>query len=671
MDNKRLILVMAISFMLMMGWMSLSQYMLRTHPEWNQSKEPATAPSQPPPASQAAATRTAPATAPAVAIEAVNVDRNQSATLGFTGFDPKQQQKYSLGLELDARGASVRSVTLNRFRQAVGKDDPYVFQKPYAVGEAMKRQSLASQWLTVDGQGIDLSSRNWELVSSAADSAVYRLTVKTGAGPVTITKTYQIRPAASASLGYEVVVSHQFSSQATGPLKLRLWYSGPTIPHVENSRDMPEVVAGHDKDGTVVVTNNSATGFKPESAPQPIETKEGPLQWSGLLSTYFEAIVRPQLGKGEKTALDKVEVKALDKADEDGNVFVALTFETKELTLEAGQTVNSDLGVYFGPRWRDVLNSDYYAGLGYNKTLVLASGFCGMCTFQRLVDVLVWLLNVFHTVLRDWGLSIIALVIIVRLVLHPITKKSQIMMSKMGKLQPEMERLKKKHGDNKEELQKEMIVLYKEQGFTPILGCLPMFLQMPIWIALWSCLQSTFELRQAPFLWGLTWMKDLAQPDRLISFAPKNVWLIFTTARIDGINILPLFLAVVFWLQQKMTPKPPAMDDQQAQQQKMMQWMTLLFPLLLYNGPCGLNLYILTSTTIGIIESKIVRDHIKAREEAEKAGKVIVDAGPSRASRKSAPPAKPAKKGGLSGFMESLSKKAEEWQKEMERRKKK
>src|SRR5437870_6620714 len=96
-------------------------------------------------------------------------------------------------------------------------------------------------------------------------------------------------------------------------------------------------------------------------------------------------------------------------------------------------------------------------------------------------------------------------------------------MMKMSKMGPEMEKLKKKYGDNKDELNKAMMQLYKEQGFTPILGCLPMFLQMPIWIALWSALQSTFELRHAGFLrFGpvhLTWISDLSQPDHLIQLA--------------------------------------------------------------------------------------------------------------------------------------------------------
>jgi YidC/Oxa1 family membrane protein insertase len=255
----------------------------------------------------------------------------------------------------------------------------------------------------------------------------------------------------------------------------------------------------------------------------------------------------------------------------------------------------------------------------------------------------------------------------VRLLLHPITKRSQISMSKMSKLGPEIERLKQKYGDDKEALNREMMSFYREHGVSNFLGCLPMFLQMPIWIALWSSLQSTFELRHASFLWGYTWIKDLSQPDRLFYF-PEHA-LDWWRLHIDAVNILPVLMAVVFWFQQKLSPKPPTMTPEQETQYKIMQWMTLLFPLVLYNGPSGLNLYILTSTTIGIIESKRIRDHIKQREEAEKEGKVIVDAKVKKKQRDRDD--EPKRKGGLGGWLADLQKKMEDWQRDAQRQKRK
>jgi membrane protein insertase Oxa1/YidC/SpoIIIJ len=197
---------------------------------------------------------------------------------------------------------------------------------------------------------------------------------------------------------------------------------------------------------------------------------------------------------------------------------------------------------------------------------------------------------------------------------------------------------------------------------------------MPIWIALWSALQSTFELRHAGFLhFGnlhLTWIKDLSQPDHLIELShPINL---FGLIPISGLNILPFLLAGVFWLQQKYTPKPPTMTPEQEQQQKIMQWMTLLFPVMLYGGPSGLNLYILASTSFGILESKIIRDHIKRDEEAAKEGRVIIDAPQTRAGKGGKRGADiitpPRPKGGLMGWLAALQEKADRLTKETERR---
>ena len=229
-------------------------------------------------------------------------------------------------------------------------------------------------------------------------------------------------------------------------------------------------------------------------------------------------------------------------------------------------------------------------------------------------------MTTFHLILRDWGLAIIALVLVVRTLLHPITKRSQRSMMRMTKLGPEMERLKKKYGDDKDAMSKAMGEFYREHGLAALpLGCLPMFLQTPIWIALYSTLQAEFSLRHAPFLefFGvhLTWISDLARPDNLIDFG-QPVPLVFFT--IHGINLLPLLLAVVFFFQMKFQPQPVATTPEQASQQKLMKWiMVLMFPLFLYKAPSGLNIYIITSTLIGIFESKRIRDQLKAEEEAK------------------------------------------------------
>ena len=194
-------------------------------------------------------------------------------------------------------------------------------------------------------------------------------------------------------------------------------------------------------------------------------------------------------------------------------------------------------------------------------------------------------------------------------------------MAKMSKLAPRAEEIKKKYGNNKTEMNKQMMALYKEQGASPIMGFLPMLLQMPIWIALWSAVNASVDLRgegMLPF-----WITDLSMPDALF---PLNIPLPFF-GTIESFNLLPLLMGVAFYAQQKMMPiqAAAAANPQMAQQQKMMQvMMPILFPLMLYTVPSGVNLYIMTSTFAGVVEQKIIRKHIKEKEEADAVGLVAV-----------------------------------------------
>jgi YidC/Oxa1 family membrane protein insertase len=195
-------------------------------------------------------------------------------------------------------------------------------------------------------------------------------------------------------------------------------------------------------------------------------------------------------------------------------------------------------------------------------------------------------------------------------------------MSKFSKLAPKIEELKKKYANNKAELNKQMMLLYREQGASPITGMLPMMVQMPIWIALYSAIYASIELRGAAFL--PVWITDLSAPDALFRFKAVTLPLF---GKLDSLNLLPILMGVAFYLQQKLMPKQAAAsaNPQVAQQQKMMMIMLpLLFPLMLYKAPSGLNLYIMASTFAGVIEQYVIRKHIREKEEAESKGLVAV-----------------------------------------------
>jgi len=244
-----------------------------------------------------------------------------------------------------------------------------------------------------------------------------------------------------------------------------------------------------------------------------------------------------------------------------------------------------------------------------------------MAVIRPLAFGIIWLMNIMYRALPNYGIVIIILVFIVRLLMHPLTKKSQVSMSKMGKLTPKMEEIKKKYANDKVEMNRQMMALYKEQGASPFLGMLPMLLQMPIWVALYTAIDASISLRGARFL--PVWITDLSAPDSIVTF-PSISLVLFS---ISAINLLPILMGVAFYVQQKLTPQQAsaAANPQLAQQTKMMAIMTtVLFPVMLYSAPSGLNLYIMASTFAGAIEQYVIKKHIEQKDKAEAVGLVAV-----------------------------------------------
>jgi len=687
MSNKRLIVGVLVALVLTLGYYLLLQKLqekypsLRQQPPQQTATAPATAPATNPSSGSdtlAPPGTTAPATAPVLAAGALRAESAPAAQSATLGSSVRNDPNFVIGLYLTARGAGIDQAVLNHFRLDVKEEAPYSFQTPYEI-DPQNTVPLATRWISIDGQEVSLLGDTWALEvapTPASPSATYAITVAGSDGPlVRMRKTYKIRPKSDPETGgYEVAVNVSFENLAGRPLTIKSAFNGPTMPPRELDYGYDkEAVAGYSDGRFTVLERHFVDSF---TADQPSfdltkDDKGQAFQWAGLSTVYFNAFLRPDPQEGAPAGapayIGKVEARAVNPEADAQHRAIVLVFETTDLKLNAGATTTLPMRLFLGPKERKLLKNPHYsaAPLGYQETLISPSG-CTYCTFQTLIDVLVWMLNGFHFIVRDWGLAIIALVLLVRLLLHPITKKSQVSMMKMQKMGPAMEALKKKYGDNKEELNRAMMQFYKDQGATPILGCLPMFLQMPIWIALWQALNSTFELRHEPFLFGLTWIDDLSKPDHLIAMSSGQSFNLFFL-HISGLNLLPFLLGVAFWLQHKYQPKPATMTPEQAQQQKMMQWMVLLFPLFLYSSPSGLNLYILASTAFGIIESKVIRDHIKKREAAEAGkGPTIIDGPPpdrpqtGKVRRKE--PDAPPKKGGILGWFAELQRRAQSLQ---------
>ena len=150
--------------------------------------------------------------------------------------------------------------------------------------------------------------------------------------------------------------------------------------------------------------------------------------------------------------------------------------------------------MYLGPKDKSLFDKNQrFRDLGFVHVIDFSGCCCPSSIINPLAFLILAIMKGMHTVLFNYGLVIIVLVLLMRLAMHPITKKSQIAMNKMGKLAPKAEEIRKKYANNKPEMNKQMMALYREQGASPIMGFVPMLVQMPIWIALWSCGQQQYR----------------------------------------------------------------------------------------------------------------------------------------------------------------------------------
>jgi YidC/Oxa1 family membrane protein insertase len=234
--------------------------------------------------------------------------------------------------------------------------------------------------------------------------------------------------------------------------------------------------------------------------------------------------------------------------------------------------------------------------------------------FTRLMH---WLLNWLHFFLPVYGLDILLLTVIVRGLMFPITRKSVQSMNKMQAIAPEMKKLQEKYKNDAQARSQAMMELYRKHNVSPLGGCLPLLLQMPIFFGLYFCLQESIQFRLAPFLW----IQNLAAPDMLYRWGeniplisdPDNqvgflfLGLIPTSMFYLGpyFNVLPIIAVALMVVQQKLL-MPPAMDEQQEMQQKMMMWMSVVFGVLFYKVAAGLCLYFIISSVWGVAERKLL-----------------------------------------------------------------
>ncbi|MEN6577285.1 MAG: YidC/Oxa1 family insertase periplasmic-domain containing protein [Phycisphaerales bacterium] len=544
-------------------------------------------------------------------------------------------------LVLDSLGAAVRTATFSEFDDRDPKDpQPLTFLAPIGVNGS-EVLSLASRELVLVEQGrqLRLDRLSWkslgvEKLEDGGAAAAFEAAIIDGNDqPVLkLTKTYRVHPD-----NYMLDGAVRVENLSGKERKLYYALNGPVGLALESGyrMDMRKVIAAfRTAQGQI---QSSGLGMKDLAKADTADKRllrprsaDATFLWAAAVSKYFAAILVPTVN-GEPGG-DWVGGKwgvyynpDLDPRHNTGDESLGFVVQSTVATLgpvgQADSSRTDEFQFYLGPKDKGRFDKvALYRTLGFVHTIDFMNCCCPAGIINPLAFGILAIMKWMYGFIGNYGIVIIILVFIMRLILHPITKKSQIAMSKMTKLAPRAEEIKKKYGNNKAEMNKHLMELYREQGASPIMGFLPMFVQMPIWIALWSAIYTSIDLRGAAFL--PFWITDLSVPDALIRWPAITIPLVGW--QLGALNLLPILMGVAFYLQQKLTPmqQPSAASNPQlVQQQKMMNiMMPLMFPLMLYTAPSGVNLYIMSSTFAGVIEQYVIKKHIREREEEEAQG---------------------------------------------------
>lgn len=289
------------------------------------------------------------------------------------------------------------------------------------------------------------------------------------------------------------------------------------------------------------------------------------VDWAGANATYFLAAMMPESPRDAAARFSKGRERDL--------VYAEVAFQG--VNVPPGQSASRELRVYLGPKETGRLEE---AGARLDESI--QKGW-----FPPLTSFFVWLLQTTYGLVGNYGVAIVLITVLVRVLMFPIMQKQVKSMKRMGDMQPRMKEIQEKYADDKQKQSEEMMKLWKESGFNPMAGCLPMVLQLPVFIGLYYALQGAIELRQAPFF---GWINDLSAPETLFVLPGLDL----------PVRMLPLLMGGSMVLQQRLTPT--TMDPAQARMMGTV--MPVMFTFLFYQFASGLVLYWLISNVLGIAQ---------------------------------------------------------------------
>lgn len=643
MDTKRLVLAMTLSLAVMFAYQIILAKFYPPKPVQATATQVA--------ATQAAATQTSDAQAPVAMAEmapGTAPASSPTSTWHVQGADALHQMV--LGVDTPAvspdtfftqailtnRGAAIEQVLLvertntrkgfpYKYAKTVEGEQPYAPLQPLKIPSGEVEYSWATASIRVGQPQVTVPLRdvlwNHEVRQTprGAFEAKFWVDVLNGQTPVVrITKRFVLNPQS-----YAIAMGLSLESLSGQTEQVVVDQSGPVgIPSEDLRSDFRKVFVVNAEKNRPVPTKWTHAQLVKNEAPVVIGSAN-PIMWLALVDKYFTAITAPVAATGAPSPIADVRISTYSR-DPKAAGDIAMDLISPLLEVKAGAAATLQYDLYTGPKDPHIFtDNEQYLARGYN---LMNSAEYAWCTFSSLGELMTGLLHWLNRWIwpHNYGLAIVILVLLVRVILHPLTKHQQVTMTKMQQRQaevaPKIEAIKQRFAKDRQQIQTETMRVYREAGINPAsqaAGCLPMLIQMPIWIALYSALNYDINLRHAPFV---LWIRDLSTPDAFMHWdkavnIPLISWFI---GDVTNLNLLPVLLAVAMFLQQKFTPKPkpaagasPEQLAQQQQMQKMMGFMMIFMGLLFYNMPSGLCLYIMASSTFGILEQYRIRQHIE------------------------------------------------------------
>jgi YidC/Oxa1 family membrane protein insertase len=318
------------------------------------------------------------------------------------------------------------------------------------------------------------------------------------------------------------------------------------------------------------------------------ERYSGTINWAALQVKYFTVAIMPPAPTGGEARLE----------GRKGDGFMTASIELP--APERQGRVEQSVDLFMGPVNFNVLKS---LGRGLEKNVELGHQY-----FRPLSAAVLWSLLKLHAVIPNYGVVIILISVFTKVLFYRLTHKSFKSMREMQALQPRIQALKEKYKNDRQKLSQETMKLYKEAGVNPLGGCLPMLLQMPVFIALFNVLRNTIELRQAPFF---AWMNDLSQQDVLFTL-PFALPLLGT-----AVSVLPILMGVGMLVQSKIGGSIAGPESSPTQSKTLQYMLPIVFTFLFYKMPSGLVLYWLVNTVLSIWQQYYINKGAEKEERAK------------------------------------------------------